>query len=740
MRMSVYLSLGASGTRGQLLLACILLLLATTARTQVFNWGGDIDAVNSGGHGAEILDMTIDPDGNVITVGSVIGAVDMDPGPGELIVDPGIFSQDLYVSKMDANGVIQWVYVTSGFYQNGANGVATDAQGDIYVTGYFHETHDFNAGAGTSNLTASGTSFDIFIMKINADGTFAWAQRVGNAGEDIGEAITIDADGNIIVTGSFIGTVDFNTGTGTSSLSTPNGVRDAFVLKLDNAGTFIWAKAFTGVHTQHANDVITDPGGNIYVAGDFTGDSDFDPGTGVSTLSSAFDDWKGYLCKLTSTGTFAWVKTTNSEKTFGVALDANNNLVTAGWSVSGNNGDDIELRKYNAAGTQLWQVVLSSFLGEYATDVAVDGAGDVYITGIHIGTVDFDPGAGVAAVPATSYDPFICKLLADGTFGWAVGPVGTDADGGGQIAVSQAGSVFSTGYFLESLDVDPTAGVLTVDATSNVAAFILRLDQCTPGSATEVVSACDYFIWTNGDGNTYTESTNAPSWTWTTEAGCDSTLYLDLTIHYSSFGADEVYACNSYTWIDGVTYTESNSTAEFTMESTHDCDSTVLLYLTIVPVDTTLFLFEGTAYSNATANAYQWVDCDNGNAPIPGETDNAFTPTVSGSYAVEITTTYCTLMSECAEIIVSGIDDAAATSPLRAVPNPTSGEVRLFFGPRPQSWTVRILDATGREVYNEPFTPSTEALIDIPGSAGIYTFVATNAEGRSERVQVVKRP
>lgn len=707
---------------------------------QVFNWGGDIDAVNSGGHGAEILDMTIDPNGNVITAGTVIGAVDMDPGPGEHIVNPGTISQDLFVSKMDAHGDIQWTYVTSGLYQNGANGVATDASGNVFVTGYFHETHDFDAGAGIANLTAPGTNFDIFIMKLNADGTFAWAQRIGSVNQDIGEAITVDPSGNIIVTGTFIGTVDLNPGAGTNTVATPNGVSDAFVLKLDNAGTFIWAKAFTGDHAQHTNDVVTDPSGNIHVVGDFTGTSDFDPSAGVTTLTSAFDDWKGYLCKLTSTGTFAWVKNTNSEKTFGVALDANNNLLSAGWSVNGNNGDDIELRKYNATGTQQWQVVLSSFSGEYATDVAVDVAGDVYVTGIHIGSADFDPGAGVASVPATSYDPFICKLQADGTFGWAVGPVGTGADGGGQIALSQAGSVFCTGYFRESLDVDPTTGALTVEATSDIAAYILRLDQCSPGSATDVVSACDYYIWTNGDGNTYTESTNTPSWTWTTEAGCDSTLYLDLTINYASFGADEIYACNSYTWIDGITYTESNSTAEFTIESTQGCDSTVLLYLTIVPVDTTLFLFEGTAYCNATANAYQWVDCDNGYASIPGETDSEFTPTVSGNYAVEITTTYCTLMSECTEIIVSGIHGAEAHPPLRAAPNPTSGEVRLHFGSTAHAWSLRILDATGRLVTTWPAMPGPEAVIHVPGTVGVYTLVATNEAGQTLQMRLVKRP
>ena len=99
-----------------------------------------------------------------------------------------------------------------------------------------------------------------------------------------------------------------------------------------------------------------------------------------------------------------------------------------------------------------------------------------------------------------------------------------------------------------------------------------------PSASDTVAVACDSFSWY---GVTYTESTNTPTHTFTNAAGCDSVVTLHLTIKKSTTGIDEQVACNSYTWIDGVTYTESNSTATVTLENAAGCDSVVTLHLTI---------------------------------------------------------------------------------------------------------------------------------------------------------------
>lgn len=101
-------------------------------------------------------------------------------------------------------------------------------------------TADFNPGTGTANLTTAGQS-DIYISKLDADGNFLWAKRIGGNSWDDGSGISLDATGNIYVTGHFSGTVDFDPGAGTANL-TSAGNYDIFICKLDAAGNFLWAK------------------------------------------------------------------------------------------------------------------------------------------------------------------------------------------------------------------------------------------------------------------------------------------------------------------------------------------------------------------------------------------------------------------------------------------------------------------------------------------------------------------
>ena len=127
----------------------------------------------------------------------------------------------------------------------------------------------------------------------------------------------------------------------------------------------------------------------------------------------------------------------------------------------------------------------------------------------------------------------------------------------------------------------------------------LNLTINSSTSATDVVSACDTYTWI--DGNTYTSSNNTATHTLTNAAGCDSVVTLDLTINYSTSATEVVTACNSYTWIDGNTYTASNNTATHTLSNAAGCDSVVTLDLTITTVAT------GTDVITA-CDTYTWID------------------------------------------------------------------------------------------------------------------------------------
>ena len=109
-------------------------------------------------------------------------------------------------------------------------GNAVDGSGNVYTTGYFEGTADFDPGAGTANLTSAGSS-DIFVSKLDANGNFLWAKSMGGTASDIGYSIAVDGSDNVYTTGYFGGTVDFDPGAGTASLTSAGGL-DIFVSKL----------------------------------------------------------------------------------------------------------------------------------------------------------------------------------------------------------------------------------------------------------------------------------------------------------------------------------------------------------------------------------------------------------------------------------------------------------------------------------------------------------------------------
>ena len=127
----------------------------------------------------------------------------------------------------------------------------------------------------------------------------------------------------------------------------------------------------------------------------------------------------------------------------------------------------------------------------------------------------------------------------------------------------------------------------------------LDLSITNSNTGTDIQTFCDSYTWI--DGNTYTASNNSATWILTNSAGCDSTITLDLTITNSTFGTDSHVSCESYTWIDGITYTENNNTATWIMTNAAGCDSIVTLDLTITNPSA------GTD-TQVACDVYTWID------------------------------------------------------------------------------------------------------------------------------------
>jgi hypothetical protein len=246
----------------------------------------------------------------------------------------------------------------------------------------------------------------------------------------------------------------------------------------------------------------------------------------------------------------------------------------------------------------------------------------------------------------------------------------------------------------------------------------LHLTILPGATGTQVVSACDSYTWI--DGITYTASNQSAVYALPAQNGCDSLITLHLTIHHSQSVEDAVHACEAYEWIDGNTYTESNSTAAVVFVNQVGCDSTVVLNLTIPQIDAGITNLVPTLVAVQGGAVYQWIDCSS-QTPIAGEVNQVFTTFANGAYAVQITYEGCTTTSDCAQ--VTNLSAAAAARGHAYVyPNPGFGIYHLRLMPHAGSAHFAVRTAEGRLMLQGTTTQQGDGLsIDLRDLApGVY--------------------
>ncbi len=221
------------------------------------------------------------------TTGGFGYTVDFDPGPG--IFNLSASNQlDVFISKLDANGNFVWAKSMGGQAVNQSYGrsISVDSSGNVFTTGNFYGTGDFDPGPGIFNLSSAGSA-DIFISKLDSSGFFVWAKRLGGNSDDIVYSNAIDASGNVYTTGNFYATGDFDPGPGIFNLSSA-GNTDIFISKLNNNGNFVWAKRIgRQFGSEEARSIKIDAFGNIYTTGVFGGTVDVDPSSNIFNLTGA---------------------------------------------------------------------------------------------------------------------------------------------------------------------------------------------------------------------------------------------------------------------------------------------------------------------------------------------------------------------------------------------------------------------------------------------------------------------
>jgi hypothetical protein len=485
-----------------------------------YNWAKRI-----GGNGPDYGNsMTVDASGNVYTTGNFSGTVDFDPGAGiQNLTAAG--ANDIYILKTDAAGQLVWAKRMGGISGDYSNSIAIDASGNVYTTGYFYGTADFDPGPGTQNLTSAGI-VDVFISKLDASGNFVWARKFSSSLVVQSSSIAVDALGNVYTTGSLSGTVDFDPGTGIYNL-TPAGVTDIFISKLDAMGNFVWAKSLGSAGSDNSQSIAVDASGNVYTTGYFQGTVDFDPGPGTQYFTS-YDDRDIFISKLDASGNFVWAKCIGGaayDVGNCIAVDASGNVYTIGffqgtvdfdpginiYNLVSNGLADIFVSKLDVSGNFAWAKSMGSTGSDWGNSIAVDASGNVYTTGFFEGTVDFNFGTGTQNLTSAGYfDIFTSKLDAVGNFVWAKNMGGPGNDYGEAISVDGSGNVYTTGYFKETVDFDPGINTENLVSAGDLDIFISKfsatanLTIVADAQSKEYGSADPQFTWqasgfANGD-------------------------------------------------------------------------------------------------------------------------------------------------------------------------------------------------------------------------------------------------
>ena len=259
-------------------------------------------------------------------------------------------------------------------------------------------------------------------------------------------------------------------------------------------------------------------------------------------------------------------------------------------------------------------------------------------------------------------------------------------------------------------------------------------------SSTDVVLACDSYSWI--DGNTYTSSNSMATYLMTTSNGCDSLISLDLTISSSSSTIDVIDTCDSYTWIDGNTYTSSNNTAIYTLMNAAGCDSIVELDLNITEINPTIEIVDDSILfvfldSNNSAT-YQWLDCNNNFSPLFGDTNTTFVTQTPGDYAVEVTLNNCSVISDCFTIIsTSFIDDLSAHFGIKLFPNPTSDDIIISLD-RINSVDIVLTDIFGKVLLQQPNLSDKDYINICNFAPGIYIVKIITTKGNGEQ-RIIKQ-
>ena len=355
----------------------------------------------------EVYAITVDGSGNVYVAGYFNATVDFDPSATTSNLTAS-GSDDIFYGKYSSVGALTWANAHGSADFDAAVAIKVDPSGNVYVTGYFTGTVDFDPSNVATNIkTAVGTQ-DIFLGKFSSAGALMWIDTFGSATYDAGVSIDLD-NSNVYISGSYSGTIDLDPGASNSATGNLGG-DDVFFAKyaLSTGALVWWATIRSSVNDQATSIVVS--GTNFYLGGVFSG-------------SASFYSMSGNVTKVS------------------------------------NGGSDIFIAKYDGATslpTLTWLNTIGGSLDDRSNLLAIDASANVYSTGFFQGTVDFDPSAAAFNLVSTGLqDIYLASYsAATGAVNLAKKIGGTSDDEGTTIAIDASNNVYTGGYFQGTASFD----------------------------------------------------------------------------------------------------------------------------------------------------------------------------------------------------------------------------------------------------------------------------------------------
>jgi len=612
----------------------LLIISYNHAQDAQFEWAKGMGGTNTDGGNTTITDIL----GNVYVVGSFISTVDFDPNNNiEILSSKG--KSDIFILKLNAKGEYQWAKTIGGSGFDSGTSISTDADGNVYITGSFYGTVDFDPGEESKELTSKGKS-DVFILKIDFNGNFKWVTVMGGKDLDVGQSISIDTLGDVYVVGNFYDTLTFDSGLGIEDLIA-KGITDIFVLKLDANGNIKWAKSVGGNYWDTGTSISTDNESNVYLTGSFGDTADFNP----SKVEQEIVTGNIFVLKLDSNGNYKWVK-----------------------------------------------VISGVINGEY---IGTDTKGNVYVIGLFGGTVDLDPGIETKETIVEKIAIFVLKIDNNGNYVWSKNIDGADQLEVRNCVIDVVGNVYLTGIFKGIVDFDP--GTDTNIITTNASPIYMH----------------DSYIWKldkNGD----------LQWVKDIEENIDmEALAVDA--------GGNLYLTGYFN--ETVDFDPGEDSCKFTSNGGNDI---FVVKFSQCNIDIQVNQVGNTYIANAEGmQKYRWYNADS--KEILSST-NEFIPSENGNYILSIENFGCYAYSDTIKVHTLGINDNLFNKGIRIYPNPTTGNFKLSFEGLQNRLQISVKNIAGKVIQQVSAENTQLVSLDLDGNKGVY-FVEIRSE---EQIAVVK--